>query len=101
MEKFLSHREGNRFLGGDRPSVADVEAWGVVNLTEGTSAFPHYVKNPEFAQWYNSVGHHVNTHQGMESDYPVFATDPKNEEVTQTEPNEVTIVEKPEETTES
>jgi len=40
VQKFLEKRNGKRFLGGDTPSVADVEAYGVVNLTEGTSAFP-------------------------------------------------------------
>jgi len=67
VRKFLDHRNGERFIGGDFPSVADVEAYGVVNLTEDTSAFPEYEKHPEFLQWYKSVERYVLTHQGMKS----------------------------------
>lgn len=78
VSKFLLQRNGHRFLGGDEPSVADVEAYGVVNLTEGTSAFPEFEKNPEFYQWYKSVEHHVTTHQGMSTSDSESAIEPES-----------------------
>ena len=81
MAKFLAKKGENRFLGGDFPSVADVEAYGVINLTENTSAFPEYEKNPAFFQWYKSVEQYVNTHQGM-----VIEDDTPEENITSTTP---------------
>jgi len=65
VEKFLAEKGDAQFLGGDRCSVGDVEAWGVINLTEGTTAFAEYEKHPELMQWYYAVQRHVMTHQGM------------------------------------
>jgi len=86
VRKFLDHRKGERFIGGDFPSVADVEAYGVVNLTENTSAFPEYEKHPEFLQWYKSVERYVVTHQGMKSSdenelEPLAQENPKQESI--------------------
>ena len=50
MRKFLAEKGENQFLGGSRCSVGDVEAWGVINLTEGTSAFAEYEKHAELMQ---------------------------------------------------
>lgn len=55
MAKFLREKGGNKFLGGEKCSVADVEAWAVINLTEGTSAFPEYEKHEDLMKWYYDV----------------------------------------------
>jgi len=65
IAKFLERKGDERFLGGDRPSIADIEAFAVINLTEGTSAWEQYEQSPELMQWYYSVQHAVDTHQGM------------------------------------
>ena len=53
------------YLGGSRPSLADIEAYGIVSTLQGTDAMVELSNcKPIFFQWYNAVHRHVTTHQG-------------------------------------
>jgi len=55
-----------KFLGGDKPNLADLSVYGVLNAIEGLDAFEDMMKNTGIRPWYNRMKKAVTSGQGSE-----------------------------------
>uniref|UniRef100_W8CBR7 Prostaglandin E synthase 2 n=1 Tax=Ceratitis capitata TaxID=7213 RepID=W8CBR7_CERCA len=53
-----------KFMGGDRPNLADLSVFGVLNSMEGCEAFGDCMKNTKIGEWYNGVKKLVDKNRG-------------------------------------
>ncbi|XP_065068283.1 prostaglandin E synthase 2-like [Rhopilema esculentum] len=52
------------FMGGDRPNLADLGVYGVLNAIEGLDAFNDMMKNTNIKPWYQRMKKAVSTKEG-------------------------------------
>lgn len=57
-------QQGTRFMGGDRPNLADLAVYGVLSSIEGCNAFKDLLKNSKIKDWYLDMKDQVLNHRG-------------------------------------
>lgn len=64
-DKFMEYKGANRFIGGEWPSTADLEAYGLFTTFHGTEVlFELSEHKPIFYQWFQSMKQLVESHHG-------------------------------------
>lgn len=58
-------KKKSKFLGGDKPNLADLSFYGALTCMEGTSAFADILKNTKIEPWFQAIKKHVNTNKGQ------------------------------------
>ncbi|EFA00341.1 prostaglandin E synthase 2 [Tribolium castaneum] len=58
--------KGTKFMGGERPNLADLAVYGVLCSIEGCQAFKDIVKHTKIAEWYYPMKEAVNGHEGAQ-----------------------------------
>lgn len=58
--------KGKKFMGGDRPNLADLAVYGVLCSIEGCQAFKDVVQNTKIADWYYPMKDAVNKQEGAQ-----------------------------------
>ncbi|XP_067613065.1 prostaglandin E synthase 2 [Eurosta solidaginis] len=53
-----------KFMGGDRPNLADLSVFGVLNSMEGCQAFKDCMENTKIGGWYNGMKELVERNRG-------------------------------------
>ncbi|OWF53661.1 prostaglandin E synthase 2-like [Mizuhopecten yessoensis] len=53
-----------KFLGGDRPNLADLSVYGVLSSIEGCDAFKDTLERTRIKPWYNRMKNTVQRHEG-------------------------------------
>ncbi|KAK4873090.1 hypothetical protein RN001_015119 [Aquatica leii] len=56
--------KGTPFMGGNRPNLADLAVFGVLNSIEGCIAFQDLLENSQIKNWYFDMKSSVETHRG-------------------------------------
>jgi microsomal prostaglandin-E synthase 2 len=59
------HSSGGKFLGGDRPDLADLAVYGVLSAVDGCNAFDDLVSHTDIARWYQAVKKVVSANAGL------------------------------------
>jgi len=54
-----------KFVGGDRPNLADLNMYGVIHAIEGLDAFDDLMKNTNISPWYKRMKVQVESHAGV------------------------------------
>ncbi|KAK9881466.1 hypothetical protein WA026_016350 [Henosepilachna vigintioctopunctata] len=57
------HMKGGKFMGGDKPNLADLAVFGVLNSIEGCSAFEDLLKNSKIGTWFKKMKEEVGKHK--------------------------------------
>ncbi|XP_018790047.1 PREDICTED: prostaglandin E synthase 2 isoform X2 [Bactrocera latifrons] len=57
-------KQKKKFMGGDRPNLADLSVFGVLNSMEGCETFGDCLKNTNIGVWYNNVKEMVDRNRG-------------------------------------
>lgn len=57
-------KKGTKFMGGDRPNLADLAVYGVLSSIEGCDAFKDCLDRTKIGNWYFSMKEAVTQHQG-------------------------------------
>ncbi|XP_044269831.1 prostaglandin E synthase 2 [Tribolium madens] len=60
------HAKGTKFMGGERPNLADLAVYGVLCSIEGCQAFKDILKHTKIADWYYPMKDAVNSHEGAQ-----------------------------------
>nr|XP_031831142.1 prostaglandin E synthase 2 [Nomia melanderi] len=55
---------GGRFMGGERPNLADLAVYGILKSIEGCTAFHDVIDNTKLNTWYSAMMEEVETHSG-------------------------------------
>lgn len=58
--------KGKPFMGGDRPNLADLAVYGILNSIEGCIAFQDLLNNTKIKRWYLGMKNAVKNHQGAQ-----------------------------------
>ncbi|XP_060065174.1 prostaglandin E synthase 2-like [Ylistrum balloti] len=54
-----------KFLGGDKPNLADLSVYGVLSSIEGCDAFKDTLERTKIKPWYNRMKNAVQRHEGI------------------------------------
>ena len=64
-DKFIARKGEDRFLGGEWPNTADIEAYGILTTFNGTEVLDDICDHkPIFWQWFTSMKALVDSHHG-------------------------------------
>lgn len=55
-----------KFMGGDRPNLADLSVYGVLRVMEGLQAFDDMMNNTKVRHWYRRMQKATQNHEGRE-----------------------------------
>lgn len=55
-----------KFMGGEKPNLADLSVFGILSSIEGCTAFDDLLKNTNIGPWYSSVKECCRSHSGTE-----------------------------------
>ncbi|XP_055018064.1 prostaglandin E synthase 2 isoform X1 [Boleophthalmus pectinirostris] len=55
-----------KFMGGDRPNLADLSVYGVLRVMEGLQAFDDMMKNTKVKHWYKRMQRATQNHEGRQ-----------------------------------
>jgi microsomal prostaglandin-E synthase 2 len=58
--------KGSKFMGGDRPNLADLAVYGVLCSIEGCQAFKDALVHTKIKDWYYAMKDVVDNHQGSQ-----------------------------------
>lgn len=59
----INHK-GTQFMGGDKPNLADLAVFGILNSIEGCEAFKDLLEHTKIGKWYFEMKDVVSQHQG-------------------------------------
>ena len=56
-----------KFMGGDKPNLADLAVYGVLSAIEGLDSFNDVMNHTQLRSWYNQMQHLVRNHAGRKT----------------------------------
>lgn len=65
-KEWMKALESQPFMGGEKPNLADLSAYGVLSSIEGCNAFRDLLEHTKIGSWYYQVKKAVQTHQGAQ-----------------------------------
>lgn len=58
-------KKGTPFMGGQKPNLADLAVYGILNSIEGCYAFQDLQEHSTISSWYTNMKQAVRNHEGM------------------------------------
>ncbi|TRY79215.1 hypothetical protein TCAL_17373 [Tigriopus californicus] len=58
-------KRGGRFMGGDKPNLADLGVYGVLSAIEGCDAFTDLMKYSDIRPWFEATKEAIQSHEGQ------------------------------------
>jgi microsomal prostaglandin-E synthase 2 len=62
---FALDKKKTRFMGGNKPNLADLSVYGVLCSMEGCTAFKDCVENTRIGEWFYAVKEITTANMGM------------------------------------
>ena len=56
--------KGNKFMGGNKPNLADVSVYGVLSVMENLSVWEDLITHSKIKKWYYRTKKHIEKHDG-------------------------------------